>query len=576
MVKDPYDITAVNLRLDEFLDAAGPLTTIDCVAQRVLELLAKDFSSAEPLKPIVKSDPALALAVLSMAAGISSQSLNLEQAWNALSLERIISSVLATAVRSINLCTSQPTETSQLNRTELYRHSLAVGLISQAAATADPSDVEQDSESAYLAGLLHDLGKLIFSASTPKSLERAWQLASTGGYGLLDAEGQVFEFDHIALGRRLAQRLSLPPLVGKCIWLHHHSYLMLPEQSVVAVIFADILARELSLGHSGNPDLPVSAEELAGHIGLSPDFVAELRRSIPEQLNDTGELLGFDEPRRPERCMQNLARVVSNIANLQRQLTKTQNDLADAEGLSQRFSQITRQAARMVDRKTLDAEMAQLASGAAHELNNPLAVIAGRSQLLARQETDPDKKEVLNLIDQQARQASAITSDLLAAVQPPTPQPQPIQLEPIIRKLCAALAGKAQATNSQVISDLPDELPPAFIDPDMFEKSLLEILKNALAALGSQSGTIRISCRFDQLQEKLLLEVADSGIGMEATVARNVFVPFFSSLPAGRGRGLGLSLAKTFIEANQGRLWFRSQAGEGTTVWMALPLAKEG
>jgi signal transduction histidine kinase len=138
------------------------------------------------------------------------------------------------------------------------------------------------------------------------------------------------------------------------------------------------------------------------------------------------------------------------------------------------------------------------------------------------------------------------------------------------------LAGKAQATNSEVISDLSDDLPPALIDPDMFEKSLLEILKNALAALGSQPGRIRVSCYLDQLQEKLLLEVADSGIGMEATVARNVFVPFFSSLPAGRGRGLGLSLAKTFIEANQGRLWLRSHPGEGTTVWMALPLAKEG
>ena len=450
-----------------------------------------------------------------------------------------------------------------------------MALISRATA-GQLWTAEEDSESAYLGGVLHDIGKLVLSGSMPKGLARSWQLARTSDSDLLDAERRVFEFDHTALGRRLAQRLSLSPIVSKCIWLHHLSCQVLSEQSVVPVIFADTLARELSLGQSGNLNLPVTAAEMAGHIGLSPDFLADLRRSIPGELDDAVRLLGLDEPFRPARYMQHLARVVSNIADLQTQLSKTQSDLVEAEDLSLRFAEITRRAAQMFDRKTLDAELAQVASGAAHELNNPLAVIAGRSQILAQQETDPAKKEALELIDQQARQASAITSDLLAAVEPPAPKLQATLLVPIIRKLCAALAGKVQTTNSEVIFDLSDDLPPAFIDPDMFEKSLLEILKNALAALGSQPGRIRVSCHLDQLQEKLLLEVADSGIGMEATVARNVYVPFFSSLPAGRGRGLGLSLAKTFVEANQGRLWLRSHPGEGTTVWMALPLAKEG
>ena len=574
MVQAPQDIAAVNSRLDDFLDAAGSLTTIDCVSQHVLESLAKDFSLTDTLKAIVKSDPALTVAVLTSTANTSNQPLTLEQAWQTLPPGRIIASVLATAVHSIDVG-SQATQVPQIDRAELWRHSLAVALISRATA-GQLWNAEEDSESAYLGGLLHDIGKLVLSGSMPKGLARSWRLARTSDSDLLDAERRVFEFDHTALGRRLAQRLSLSPIVSKCIWLHHLSCQVLSEQSVVPVIFADTLARELSLGQSGNLNLPVTAAEMAGHIGLSPDFLADLRRSIPGELDDAVRLLGLDEPFRPARYMQHLARVVSNIADLQTQLSKTQSDLVEAEDLSLRFAEITRRAAQMFDRKTLDAELAQVASGAAHELNNPLAVIAGRSQILAQQETDPAKKEALELIDQQARQASAITSDLLAAVEPPAPKLQATLLVPIIRKLCAALAGKVQTTNSEVIFDLSDDLPPAFIDPDMFEKSLLEILKNALAALGSQPGRIRVSCHLDQLQEKLLLEVADSGIGMEATVARNVYVPFFSSLPAGRGRGLGLSLAKTFVEANQGRLWLRSHPGEGTTVWMALPLAKEG
>ncbi len=153
---------------------------------------------------------------------------------------------------------------------------------------------------------------------------------------------------------------------------------------------------------------------------------------------------------------------------------------------------------------------------------------------------------------------------------------KPTQLEPIIRRLCAALAGKAQAGDSEVICELPSHLPDALIDPEMFEQSLLEILKNALTALGEKPGTICVRCRVDEVQEKVSLEVADSGIGMDPAVARKALVPFFSFAPAGRGRGLGLSRAKAFMEANQGRLWLRSQPGQGTTVWMTLPLAKDG
>ena len=574
MPEEPHNTAVVTSRLDDFLDAAGPLTTIDCVGQRVLSLLAKDLCLTDTLKNIVKSDPAMTVAVLSTATKTSAGSAGIEHLWQTLPPGQIISSVLTTAVGSIAIG-SELRQARPVDRTGLWRHSVAVALISRATAE-QLGDGEEDDEGAYLAGLLHDLGKLILSGSMPKGLGRCWQLARNSDCDILEAERQVFEFDHTELGKRLAQRLSLPAELSKCIWLHHLSHQLLSEQCVRPVIFADTLARELSLGQSGNLNFPVNATQMAEQMGLSQDFLTDLQQRIPEELDDAGQLLGLDEPFSPVDYAQNLAKVVSNIGELQTQSAKTREELAEAEDLCRRFAEITRRAGQMFDRKALDAELAQVASGAAHELNNPLTVISGRSQILANQETDPDKKKALELIDKQAREASAIASELMAAVDPPEPKLEATAVVPIIRKLCAALAGKAQATNSEVIFDLPEDLPEAFIDPDMFEKSLLEILKNALASLGQEPGSIRVDCRLDQLQEKLVLEVADSGIGMDARMARNAFVPFFSSMPAGRSRGLGLTLAKTFIEANQGRLWLRSRPGEGTTVWLSLPLAKEG
>ena len=495
----------------------------------------------------------------------------------------------------------QPATTAHqesLDQTELWTHSLAVALITRAAAEHLSGKTERvihlgeqqpaQSELAYSAGLLHDLGKLALSGPLPKSLARTWTLARSSGQDLLDAERQILGFDHTALGQALGQRLRLPQILRDCIWLHHHLPQTLPAQLagqtlLPLVIFADTLARELSLGQSGNDQFYFSAAELAEQIGLGQELLERLRQSVPQQVDDARLELQLDDPPQRSAEISALGRIVAQVSKAQARLKQNENDLtrcrgqlARAENLCREFAETARKAADDPDTKTQTTQLSEIASGAGHELNNPLAVIAGRSQVLAQKEKDPQKKKALEVIEQQARSASLIVSQLLEAVEPPQPSPQPTDLVPIIRKLCAALAGKAQASDAQVICQLPDDLPTAFIDPQMFEQSLLEILKNALSALQEKPGTIRLTCQADHLQAKLTLEVADSGIGMDAAVARKAFVPFFSYKPAGRSRGLGLTRARSLIEANHGSLWIRSRPGRGTSVWMSLPLASKG
>ena len=576
MASEKDDIASLDSRLDGFLNAMGPVSTLSCVGRLALELLANDLSPSEDLKTIVKYDPILTAAVLSTKH--PEQPLSIDQAWQILPPMQIVSAVLKIAVASIDV-RPQP-QAGEIDRAQLWRHSLAVALVSRAAAgrsTSDSTIVQLDL--AYTAGLLHDLAKLLLSSAMPKGMSRVWQLVRMGGENLLDAERQVFGFDHTDLGRRLAHNLYLPDVLVKSIWLHHHPWQTLPEQPCLPlVIFADSFARELALGESGNLDLSCDTAELAKQMGLDSNCMSELSQGISQELDDAVRELALDEPAEPQRSVQALVQVVEKMAGicvgLKDEAAQQLAELREVESLSQRFAQITRQAAGKPERKTLDAELAEVAIGAAHELNNPLTVIAGRSQMLAKQETDPKKKEDLELIVSQARRACEIASELLSAVDPGSVSAKPTQLAPIIRKLCAALAGKVQDSGSEVIFELGENLPDVLIDPEMFEQSLLEILKNAMMALDEKPGSICVRCHVDEAQEKVSLEVTDSGIGMTTAVARNAFVPFFSFARAGRGRGLGLTRAKALIEANQGRLWLRSHPGQGTTVWMALPLAK--
>ena len=598
MASSTVDSTGSESVLDGFVRTLGQPSTVAPVAGRLLSLLGEQFELSEELKSVVKLDPILTAVVLSVGAPITDEDRTVEQCWGSVAESELISALLGAAVAGL-----RAGDGLAGRQREMWRHCLAVGMICRKGAerlagegaeqidlagTPGSSVRASHAELAYQAGLVHELGKLALSVGMPKSLERARQVASDRGVDLLEAECAVFGFEHTALGRRLAGQMGLGRELRACIWLHHHKVDALParlaeSRNLQLVLFAEELARELGLPEPGDETSYGMARELGKKLGLDKEFADEAEKILAEQLDEAVETLGLDEPVGRQEfggylavLAEHLGRLAGQLARTQGQLAKQKGDLSETEVLAEEFAEAGRKAGVREDRKRLDALLAEVASGAAHELNNPLAVISGRSQLLAAKETDQEKKEALKVIDEQTRTASEIVSDLLAAVRPGEASAEPTEVVPIIRKLCAALAGKAQESNSKVNCELSEDLPRAFIDPEMFEQSLLEILKNALASLGDKTGTIEVRCGMDETQEKLLLEVADSGIGMEADVAEKAFLPFFSGAKAGRGRGLGLTRAKAFVEANGGRLWLSSHPGQGTTVRMLLPVAKEG
>jgi putative nucleotidyltransferase with HDIG domain len=215
--------------------------------------------------------------------------------------------------------------------------------------------------------------------------------------------------------------------------------------------------------------------------------------------------------------------------------------------------------------------LAEMAAGAAHELNNPLSVIRGRAQLLAASESDPDKKRVLEQIQQNAGELSAIIDDLMSYAKPPTPRQTETVVRQIIDEAIDLSGRKAPLRRSDIKVDISPDTPKVLVDSAQVDIALSNIICNALESYEGQGGTVEIKASFKGAGGAVTIEVIDSGRGMDEQTLAKATQPFFSSKPAGRKRGMGLAHAQRLIEINNGTLTLASRPGKGTTVTVTLP-----
>ena len=212
----------------------------------------------------------------------------------------------------------------------------------------------------------------------------------------------------------------------------------------------------------------------------------------------------------------------------------------------------------------------EMAAGAAHEMNNPLAVISGRSQLLAAQLSDPKLKAAASLVFEQSHRLSAIITELMDFAQP---QPPALRSTPLADVVIAAIA------EAKAHSDMADrqievavgQVPPAMVDAQQVSAAVKEVVENAIHATDPRTGRIDISAAHDPYTSRVVLSVRDNGGGMDEGTLKRAFDPFFSAKAAGRRRGLGLAKALRWIEASGGSIRLDSRIGQGTQAIILLP-----
>src|SRR5579871_6144524 len=210
------------------------------------------------------------------------------------------------------------------------------------------------------------------------------------------------------------------------------------------------------------------------------------------------------------------------------------------------------------------AALAQMALGAAHEINNPLLGILSHLELELKTADTEAHSEIEQCIES-AKRIAATTRGLLNYTRPDPMRVSRIQLgrlqhQPMLRAL-------------RVENRVTSELPAIHADSQQLSQVLMNVLLNAAEATPA-GGSIVVEAEHLPASESAEIRVIDSGAGIPADILPHVFEPFFTT-KHGKGTGLGLSISQAYVRSHGGEIRLQSQEGAGTTVRITLPLRRQ-
>jgi len=225
------------------------------------------------------------------------------------------------------------------------------------------------------------------------------------------------------------------------------------------------------------------------------------------------------------------------------------------------------------------AEFAALVGGLAHEIRNPLSTIRLNMELLAEdfEETDPESptkqrdrraKAKIDLVRQECDRLEKLLGDFLDFARQESLTPEPGNLNTELEQLLDFFAIRAADAGVDIVRYLDPELPSVRLDRETFRSAVLNLLLNAVQAMDA-GGQLVVRTRAAGLG--VLVELIDTGPGMDAETLGKVFLAFYTTKQG--GSGLGLPTARKIIEAHGGTIDVESTPGRGTkvTIWLPAP-----
>ena len=222
----------------------------------------------------------------------------------------------------------------------------------------------------------------------------------------------------------------------------------------------------------------------------------------------------------------------------------------------------------------------QLVGGVAHEINNPLAIIASEAGLIKDMlnpetglENSPEAIiRELNEIEKATYRAKGITEKILSFVRKTEPQTVPCRVEQLLDDVVSEFVEQEfKVSDITVRRNYSGDIPPLMLDPNLMRQVYLNLINNARDAV-REGGTITLRVFVDGCHVKIT--VADTGEGISEEEVSKVFMPFYTTKSPGRGTGLGLPISLKIIEEFGGTIEVESSQGQDTSFTISLPISK--
>ena len=256
------------------------------------------------------------------------------------------------------------------------------------------------------------------------------------------------------------------------------------------------------------------------------------------------------------------------------------------DSIAEQLSLIIEDLKREDDKKKLEdqlrhadrlATIGQLSAGVAHELNEPLSSILGFAELIKKSDAgvsevqSGDRSKDVEKIITVAKHAREIVKKLLIFGRQVATSVMEVDVNEVVQQAVGFFEGRCRKEGIDLQVELGRDIPKIWIDPSHLNQIVINLSVNSLQAMPS-GGRLRISTSHDE--ESVLIEVRDTGQGIEPGLEEKIFLPFFTTKDVGEGTGLGLAVVHGLVSSYEGSVTFTSREGEGTNFTISLPLKR--
>jgi PAS domain S-box-containing protein len=221
------------------------------------------------------------------------------------------------------------------------------------------------------------------------------------------------------------------------------------------------------------------------------------------------------------------------------------------------------------------ASLGQLATGLAHEINNPLTAVVNCSYVLMQKDLPEDVEKNLKTIYHGAQRAADIVGRLLAFARQQEPERTYANVNKLVEAAIALRAYEMEAANIKVATRLAPDLPRTMADAGQLQQVFLNIILNAEVEMRLAHGGGRLMVKTERADDGIRISFKDDGPGIAREYLARIFDPFFTTREVGQGTGLGLTLCHRIVTEHGGRIYARSRPGKGATIIVELPIVVE-